>query len=248
MFFAIIFLLLFSSPQFVNPEMVGSYEVVEQVPEETVAEPVEPPLEIDEDLKIAYLTFDDGPTVFLADILAILAEYEVKATFFMLEPQMWSHQEVLKDLAAAGHGLGLHGVSHNYKQFYASPESAREEMNTAQATLETITGVRTVLVRTPYGSSPYLKPAHREILEMEGFKIWDWNVDSRDWFYRDQRMVEDTLQQLAALEQKNEVPVILLHERSETVKFLPQILEYLLAHDYSLQVPDEETVPVQFTH
>ncbi len=44
--------------------MVGSYEVVEQVPEETVAEPVEPPLEIDEDLKIAYLTFDDGPTVF----------------------------------------------------------------------------------------------------------------------------------------------------------------------------------------
>jgi peptidoglycan/xylan/chitin deacetylase (PgdA/CDA1 family) len=276
----LVFLLLFfSSPQFIDTEMLGSMEAglseenTEKESETQVAEPEKPVsenqvieqevkpekvlevnqeaspannLEVNEEAKIAYLTFDDGPTDYLTNILDILAEHEVQATFFMLEPQMSAHADVLCRMNEEGHGLGLHGVTHNRHQFYTSQESVLGEMNTAQARLEEITGIKTVLIRTPYGSKPYMKPVYREAVEAVGYKLWDWNVDSKDWFYRDERMVKDTLQQIEALEKKKVTPVILLHERQETVQFLPQILEYLQSKNYVLKVPDAETVPVQF--
>ncbi|MGI6587387.1 MAG: polysaccharide deacetylase family protein [Peptococcia bacterium] len=278
--FLLVFLLLFfSSPRFIDTEIMGSMEMdnlssdkdslseenTEKESETQVVEQEEPVSEnqvieqevrsekvpevnqeVNQEVKIAYLTFDDGPTSYLTNILDILAKYEVPATFFMLEPQMNVHANVLCRMNEEGHGLGLHGVTHNRQQFYASQESVLGEMNTAQATLAEITGVKTVLIRTPYGSRPYMKPAYREALGKAGYKIWDWNVDSKDWFYRDKRMVEDTLQQIEALEKKKVTPVILLHERKETVQFLPQILKYLQSKNYVLKVPDAETVPVQF--
>lgn len=201
---------------------------------------------IEREVKIAYLTFDDGPTHYLTDILQILAESEVPATFFMLEPSMSAHADVLSRMAEEGHAFGLHGVTHKRKQFYASQESVLGEMNTAQAKLQEITGIKTVLIRTPYGSKPYMTPAYREAVGAAGYKLWDWNVDSKDWFYRDERLVSHTLKQIEVLEKKKVTPVILLHERKETVQFLPQILAYLQSKNYVLKVPDAETEPVQF--
>jgi len=257
-FFLVFFLLLFSNPQFINTEMMGSMETSVYMAETLhsaeengengdgcgVIEENCP--EDEQELKIAYLTFDDGPTIYLTKILDILAEYEAQATFFMLEPQMKAHATVLCGLHEAGHGLGLHGVTHNYRLFYASRESVLGEMNTAQATLAEITGIKSVLIRTPYGSKPYLKPAYKEAIEEAGYQLWDWNVDSRDWFYRDERMVTDTIQQLAVLGKKEITPVILLHECRETVQFLPQILDYLQSEAYVLRAPSAETLPVQF--
>jgi peptidoglycan/xylan/chitin deacetylase (PgdA/CDA1 family) len=242
-----------SETQVVEPEepVSENYEVEQEVKSEKVPEVNQEVnqvtnQEVNQEVKIAYLTFDDGPTGYLTNILDILAEYEVQATFFMLEPQMRAHADVLCRMNEEGHGLGLHGVTHNREQFYASQESVLGEMNIAQATLTEITGVKTVLIRTPYGSRPYMKPAYREAVEVAGYKLWDWNVDSKDWFYRDERLVSHTFKQIDALEKKKVTPVILLHERQETVQFLPQILEYLQSKNYVLKVPDAETVSVQF--
>lgn len=195
--------------------------------------------------KVAYLTFDDGPTRYTALIMNILAEYGAKATFFMLEPQMEKNTEILHRMKREGYAFGLHGVTHNYKEFYKSSESALTEMNTAQAKLHELTGLKTFLVRTPYGSKPYMKPAYMEAAQMAGYKIWDWNVDSKDWFYKDERMVSKTIEQVMALEQRGVQPVILFHDMEKTVEFLPQVLEYLTNNGYSLEALDAGMKPVQ---
>lgn len=201
--------------------------------------------ETNEEGKIVYLTFDDGPTAYLTNILDILAEFDVQATFFMLEPLMSSQVNTLSRMKDEGHGFGLHGVSHNRQDFYASQETVLGEMNTAQAKLLELIGLNTVLIRVPYGSNPGMTLAYREAVKAAGFKMWDWNVDSKDWFYRDQRFVDNTIKQVEALEKKKVDPVILLHDRRETCDFLPQLLGYLQSNNYIFKVLTAEMEPVQ---
>ncbi|MGI6144931.1 MAG: polysaccharide deacetylase [Clostridia bacterium] len=201
--------------------------------------------ETNQEEKIVYLTFDDGPTDSLTNILDILAEYDVQATFFMLEPLMSCHVNTLSRMKDEGHAFGLHGVSHDRNLFYASEESVLWEMKTAQAKLLEIIGLNTVLIRVPYGSNPGMTPAYKEAVKAAGFKMWDWNVDSKDWLYRDERFVDYTIMQIEALEKKKTAPVILLHDRKETVAFLPQLLEYLRSNNYLFKVLTAEMEPVQ---
>jgi peptidoglycan/xylan/chitin deacetylase (PgdA/CDA1 family) len=201
--------------------------------------------ETNQEEKIAYLTFDDGPTDYLTNILDSLAEYDVQATFFMLEPLMSSHVHTLSRMKDEGHAFGLHGVSHNRNCFYASEESVLGEMNTAQAKLLEIIGLNTVLIRVPYGSYPHMTPVYKEAVKAAGFQMWDWNVDSKDWFYRDERFVDNTIKQIEALEKRKINPVILLHDRRETAVFLPRLLEYLQSNNYIFKVLTAEMEPVQ---
>lgn len=196
--------------------------------------------------KIAYITFDDGPSATTERLLDILAEYNVKATFFMLQPQMLKYPHSVLRLAEEGHALALHGVTHRQELFYQSAESVLNEMATAQNTLLELTGCRATLIRVPYGSYPHMKPEYVEAVKQAGYQMWDWNVDSRDWYYRDQRMVSETIGQIERLEQQNIAPVILLHDRAETAEYVAEILEYLLSNGYRLNQLDDTMEPVVF--
>ncbi len=201
--------------------------------------------ELQNNSKVVYLTFDDGPNQYTDLIINILAKYNAKATFFMLEPQMEKNTGVLQRMKNEGHAFGLHGVTHDYRQFYQSSKSVITEMNTAQAKLYELTGVKTYLVRTPYGSKPYMKPEYMEAAQKAGYKIWDWNVDSKDWFYRDSRMVSNTIQQIMVLDKNNIQPVILFHDIKKTAEFLPQVLEYLIEKGYTFEILDTDLEPIQ---
>ena len=164
----------------------------------------------------------------------------------MLEPRMREYPAILKTLAKDGFGLGLHGVTHDKNKFYQSVKSVVGEMTTAQTTLQKITGVKTNLIRVPYGSVPYMTKAYREAEVEAGFIMWDWNIDSRDWDYKDQRYVTSTIQQLRLIEARNGRAVILIHDRPETTKYLPQLLDYLIKNHYKLGKVDASVLPVQF--
>jgi peptidoglycan/xylan/chitin deacetylase (PgdA/CDA1 family) len=75
-----------------------------------------------------------------------------------------------------------------------------------------------------YGSVPYKKENYKKPVRNHGYMIWDWNIDSMDWHYREKRLIHNTLGQRAAQTSSNRPLVILLHERKETVA---QLLEYL---------------------
>jgi len=261
--FLIVFLLILGGfPNFVNTEtMGGSMKIVKNANayEDEISLNIDEKVgmlddqqeiqednnEVDQEEKIVYLTFDDGPTDCLTNILDILAEYDVQATFFMLEPLMSSYANTLSRMKEEGNAFGLHGVTHNRQQFYFSQETVLEEMNTAQAKLFEIIGLKTVLIRVPYGSNPGMTPVYKEAVKSAGFKMWDWNVDSKDWLYRDERFVDNTIKQIEVLEKRKTAPVILLHERKETATFLPQILEYLQSNNYIFKVLTAEMEPVQ---
>ncbi|MGV3487522.1 MAG: polysaccharide deacetylase family protein [Tuberibacillus sp.] len=215
-------------------------------PQAPPAPPVVPTPQGPQGNKIVYLTIDDGPSEATATINQILNQYQMTATFFMLEPHMRQYSDAVKNLAKSGFGLGLHGVTHNKKLFYKSTSSVVAEMKTAQDTLQKLTGVKTNLMRVPYGSVPYMTPAYRAAEVQAGFIMWDWNIDSRDWDYKDARFVTSTIQQLQKLSGKKESAVILIHDLPTTAKYLPKLLDYLKSQKYELRKIDASISPMQF--
>lgn len=195
--------------------------------------------------KAAYLTIDDGPTEVEHELLDLLASYNAKATFFMLEPYMKKYPDAVKRIVDEGHVPALHGVTHNAKKFYRSKETVLQEMNQAQKTLEKLTGYRATLIRTPYGSSPKMTPEYNQAVKDSGYQLWDWNVDSRDWKYTDGSFVEYSIQQIEKLAEKGEDPIILLHSKRSTVEHLPKLLDYLVEQGYSFEVLDASLEPYQ---
>lgn len=194
--------------------------------------------------KDAYLTFDDGPNEATKLILDILARYKVVGTFFMLEPQIRSFPETACRIISEGHAAGLHGVTHKVSKFYASSKSVIREMNTTRKTLIRVTGMDTVLIRTPYGSVPHMKDSYYKAVKRAGYKLWDWNVDSKDWKYPDIRLVDLVKTQVNKIDQSGDTPIILLHDRPETAQLLPKIIDFLIKRGYQLKSLNASLTPI----
>lgn len=191
------------------------------------------PIIVLEEKKIAYLTFDDGPSENTWKILDILKEHNVKATFFVLGGTANEEEkECLKVMAQDGHTIGIHTYSHNYKMIYSSVEGFLDDFNQAFEMIYETTGVKPSIFRFPWGSvNSYNKNIRSELIaEMErrGFTYYDWNVDSRDSVgtpseYRIKKNISKGLE-------KYNNPIILLHDASvnkQTVKILPAVIEML---------------------
>lgn len=196
--------------------------------------------------KIVYLTIDDGPGMVSAAFLDTLLTYNVKATFFLLEPRIRDYADMVARMANEGHRLGVHGVTHNVKRFYASAESVVQEFNQTRTGLKDIMGEECFLARTPYGSSPHLTKAQYQAAAEQGYRIWDWNVDSRDWYYRSEEYVPRTLEQVERVSGQGKEAVILIHELESTARYLPGLIEALLAKDYEFRVLDSSLEPICF--
>ncbi|WP_160722513.1 polysaccharide deacetylase family protein [Bacillus sp. USDA818B3_A] len=196
--------------------------------------------------KTIYLTFDDGPSVYSGQIISLLEKYHYKATFFMVDGNIRRYQNAVKLMVQTGETVGLHSVSHNTKTFYASAASILAELAQNRNTLKEISGVDSVIMRTPYGSVPYMTAEYREAVHDHGYLMWDWNIDSRDWDYKDARYVNSVITQLNQLANHQGPIVILLHERKETLAYLPKLLEFLAGQGWIGKAIDKSMVPVQF--
>ncbi|NBI28445.1 polysaccharide deacetylase family protein [Chengkuizengella marina] len=201
---------------------------------------------IEENKKIVYLTFDDGPRAVSSDILQLLKEYDIQATFFMLEPSMRKFAESVQQMVDDGHSVGLHGVTHHKNSFYASQSSVINEMNIAKQTLKEITGVESFLIRTPYGSKPFMTDEYMNEVSENSYLLWDWNIDSLDWKFQSEQYVDHVIKQLKQKENSVEPIVILLHEIPETYEHLPLLLNYLVENGYEFGVLNESMEPIQF--
>ena len=172
----------------------GTYELVYSVTDEhenntTVVRRVEVeaqpwPEVVTPNKKVVYLTFDDGPGPYTDQLLDVLYKYNVKATFFVVNS---GYGRVMKRIVEEGHSIGIHSVTHDYKEIYASPEAYFTDLHTMQDIIYENTGVRTTLVRFPGGSSNTISHFNKGIMTLlteavqnAGFQYFDWNVDSND--------------------------------------------------------------------
>lgn len=194
--------------------------------------------------KVAYLTFDDGPTHNTPAILDILKKYNAKATFFVLDYRITENPDLLRRILAEGHSIGLHGVSHDVNVIYSTPSGPLEEMNRANETLYNTAGFRTKLIRTPYGSYPYMTLEQYKILKAANYKLWDWTVDPRDGVGTP--TIDTMLSRIKGDLKGNETPVILLHDKKSTVNNLDAILSYFVSGGYTFALIDETMDSINF--
>ncbi|MBV7505835.1 polysaccharide deacetylase [Bacillus sp. sid0103] len=196
--------------------------------------------------KIVYLTFDDGPAPFSDKIIKLLEKYQFKATFFMIDGNIKRYPEAVNLMTKTGETVGLHSVSHSQKKFYKSKKTVLSELNQNRNTLKEVSGVNSFIMRTPYGSAPNMTDEYKKAVKEKGYIMWDWNIDSKDWYYKDKRYVNNVIQQIKQMKHHNGPLVILLHERKETLAYLPKLLDYLKKEGFEGRPIENTTTPVQF--
>jgi peptidoglycan/xylan/chitin deacetylase (PgdA/CDA1 family) len=123
------------------------------------------------------LTFDDGPSESTPALLELLAEYHIKATFFMCGANVRRLNAIAREVAAAGHEIGNHSDSHA-PMYFKSPEFIFREVALAQETIAKVTRVTPRFFRAPYGVRwPGLRRAQNR-LNLTGVM---WTAIARDW-------------------------------------------------------------------
>ena len=127
--------------------------------------------------KIA-LTFDDGPhPVHTEEILDILAEYNVRATFFVIGQNMNFWGDLVRLEAEAGHEIGNHTYSHgNLKTM--EEELIKKEISDTESAVYEYAEVRTKLLRPPEGK---LGEDLCRLAQENDYTVVCWSVDTRDW-------------------------------------------------------------------
>ena len=192
--------------------------------------------------KVAYLTFDDGPDdKNTPAILDILANYGVKATFFVTGTMCETNPEVLKRIFAEGHAIGNHSYSHNYNKLYASKESFLAEITKTDEVIHKILGVRPVIIRAPGGTVGMFTDDYWPMLKENGYAEYDWNVSTEDATPEhpspERELEHVDLQTRGAL--KDGAAIVLMHSiggKENTVSALPSIIMLLQEKGYSFGV------------
>ncbi len=184
--------------------------------------------------KIA-LTFDDGPhPTYTQEILSILKEYGVRATFFVVGENARSYPTLVQQIADEGHEIGNHTDSHAFLRDLTLASMCKE-VTAASDTIEEITGTRPHLFRPPGGS--YSDSKVQTLADM-GYVSVLWSKDTRDWTCPG---VDQVIS--AALENVGDGEIILFHDfngrSSPTPAALRAIIPELLSRGYSLVTVSE---------
>lgn len=190
--------------------------------------------------KVCCLTFDDGPSPNTDRVLEILDQYGVKGTFFIVGSAATSAagQERMKQITAAGHAIGMHSWSHDYKKLYASVDAFLEEFNSLYQYIYEVTGAYPSVYRFPGGSlNGYDRGVYQEIIaEMtrRGFVYFDWNASAQDATVTPRPAGDIAADCLKGV--GRDLAVVLCHDsgaRGTTVAALPAIIEGYQAAGYT---------------
>ena len=192
--------------------------------------------------KVAYLTFDDGPSNNTKKVLEILDRYNVKATFFVIGSAIdEKYIDQIKKMEEEGHSIGIHSYSHKYNQIYLSKEAYMKDFNQSKKLLDGILNKRVKIYRFPGGScNCYLGSRKEDIicdLEEKGYKYYDWNVSGEDALNKPST---DSIIKNVVKDYKNfDNAIILLHDSAtniNTVYALPTIIENIKNTGYEFGV------------
>ncbi len=186
------------------------------------------------------LTFDDGPhPVTTRAVLEILRAHDVRATFFLLGHKVEAHPEIVREIRAAGHTLGIHGFQHDRLFCLRPARYAVAQIERTQRAIATACGVTPTLFRPPIGFASHLtfRGAERAAV-----RVVAWSVRSLDGLRsaRPARVAQRVIDHL------EDGAIVLLHDAAERDDFtpasiaaLPQILDALRARAFRAVAVDE---------
>lgn len=201
--------------------------------------------DIPTDKKVIYLTFDDGPTPEVTNwTLAILKQYEAKATFFCIGNNIEKHPDIFQNIIQEGHGIGNH--THNHVKGWKAKTCAYLEnvkrcenvLDTQVHQTETVNGhsLTTNLFRPPYGQ---ITPKQGKKLIESSYRIIMWDVLSFDW---DKRISPGTCLK-NVISKATEGSIIVFHDSVKASKnmqyALPKVLDYFSKKGFVFKSLDE---------
>ncbi len=201
-----------------------------------------------------YLTFDDGPSDRTDEILAVLAEKNVKATFFVIGHSDQANLERMRKIVEAGHTIGMHSYSHDYGKVYASVESFLDEFHRNFVQIVETTGVTPTVFRFPGGSiNGYDGGFYQEIIsEMirRGFVPYDWNVSSEDAVGA-RESVSGIVQHVVQGASGKVRGFVLFHDsaaKTTTSQAVGQVIDRLQAMGFAFAAITPDTMPVLYNY
>lgn len=204
------------------------------------------------DVHKVYLTFDEGPSENTAAILDILAEYDVKATFFVVGSEDEEAQALYQRIVDEGHTLGMRSYSNKYSVIYQSEEAFEEDYMKLRDYLHEVTGTEPRYYRFPGGSSNQISNVPMssliDFLNQRGTVYYDWNVsagDAASMAYTPEEIVANVTEDVV----KYKTSVVLLHDSSDksaTVEAVGPLIEALQEMDAEILPIDEDTQVIQF--
>ncbi|GAB3793432.1 polysaccharide deacetylase family protein [Virgibacillus kimchii] len=192
------------------------------------------------------LTFDDGPDPrFTPQILELLAEHDIQATFFVTGARAEAYPELLQQMVDEGHIVGNHTYGHPNLVEATEMDILETEVLRTEEIINSVIGYRPKLFRAPYGF------LYDELLVKLGemdYTVTGWSVDSLDWR-------EDPPEDIAYNVISNIHPgaIILMHDgadetgdRTNTIEALRQIIPYLKEQGLNFEtVPEMLGIPYQ---
>lgn len=208
----------------------------------------------DDDLdKSVYLTFDDGPSSLTSQILDILKENNIKATFFINYNDSMESQALYKRMVEEGHTIGVHSTCHQYTTIYQSTGAFLDDFAQTAIMLEQVTGVKPEIFRFPGGSiNSYNRAVYQQIIaEMlrRGYTYYDWNVSADDATSTvSHEQIYDNV--VNGVEKYNK-SIVLMHDlsnKSDTLAALPNIINDLKAEGYNFYPITKEVRPVAYDY
>ena len=193
-----------------------------------------------------YLTFDDGAGAGTEQILNILAKYNIKATFFVVNPN-----QLTVRAANEGHSIGLHSATHNYGKIYSSVDAYFADLQEIHDEVLSLTGIDSKIIRFPGGSSNTVSKNYCtgimsqlvKLVQERGYSYFDWNVDCEDGagVTDHDTLVNNVLSEVSHGKQN----VVLMHDsKSTTAAALEDIITSLIAQGYEFAKLDENSTMV----
>lgn len=186
---------------------------------------------VDTDQKVVALTFDDGPTKNVDNLLALLDKYEVKATFFLIGNEIVTHPEEAKRIVEAGHQIGNHSYSHE-RMIFKSPSFIKKEIEKTNESIRKIGYTEQIDFRPPNGKKLLGLPFY---LSKENIDTIMWNLEPDTY--------HSTTSEKVTYVKENIKPgsIILLHPMYEetSTDATEEIIQLLVAEDYTFATVDE---------
>lgn len=207
-------------------------------------EPDNPAPEEAEELKVAYITIDDGPSrENTPAILDLLSEEGIKATFFVLPHT--DVDDIYQRIIDEGHELANHSYSHVYNDLYNANDIGffRDDIQKMQDFLLDNFGYEAVSFRFPGGTMGRKKAIIEEraaVLSELGLRYFDWDVSTNDTdTSAEGKKVDVLVSNVVENTRDRDKLIILMHDsanKQPTVEALPIIIEKLREQGYTFDI------------
>jgi len=167
---------------------------------------------------------------YVPQMLEILAQEKVYATFFVTGTWAQKHPDLVRKMAEQGHDIANHGHHHLHLS-RASDQVINDELATAEGIIQDAIGRKPTLFSPPYGE---LDNRVSRIASARGYQVVMWSLDTIDW----QRPSPSTIAQRIIKRLHNDA-IVLMHPTAPTVKALPGMISELKGQGYQIKKVQE---------